>query len=434
MANIVNLDSSAIEVISRTSGEPEWARNLRVSAWAAYAGMALPTRKDEEWRRTDLSTWKLEGLLGHVADRVASIAALPAAVREALGEGAEQAALQVQLNSTVVLQQVPALPNGVIFTDLETAVREHADKVQPHLFSVVKPGENKFTALNAAAWSGGFFLYVPRNVAVEVPLELLTYVSEARAGVFGHTLIVAEEGAEVTVVERFASADGLEQPVFSGVVEIVTAGNAHVRYCGIQNWGNTTHSYSLRRAIVGPDANVEWVGAEFGAANSRMDQESRCTNQGGNSRSLLIYLGTEQQKFDLSGQMHHHAPNTMGDLQARGAVRDTARAVYRGVGHIYKEGPGSATYQKQSALMLSEQSRSDAIPMLFIDNQDVAAGHSATAGQVDQEQLFYLMCRGISRSQAERMIVEGFLTPVIEQIPVQGVRDQLLALLARRLG
>jgi len=432
------LTRAAVERLA--AGEPEWLQSLRIAAWERYESTSLPDPKDEAWRRTDLSRLDLDTLRPtEPRSVVADPAALPETLRLVVTGDKPPATVSLQWDGSLVYRRMdPGLAaQGVVFTDLQTAAREHGDLLKKYLFTAVRADESKFTALHAALLSGGVFLYVPKGVVVEEPIEFALYGEQPGAGLFNHTLVVAETGAAVTLVERWSSAAAGERGLQSGVVEIIARPGSQVRFGSIQNFATSLDSFTVRRAVVERDARVDWTLGEFGGSLTRAELTSLVSGPGADSNIFMVFFGDGRQHLDVSAGMVHKAgaDHSTSDIQVRGVLNGKARSVYRGLGQIEAGARACKTFQRQQTLVLSEGARSDAIPGLIIDEYDVEqAGHAATVGQVDREQLFYLMSRGISKQEALKLIVDGFFQPVLQRIPVESLRAELPGLVQRKMG
>lgn len=423
------LEVSGVDALSRMNGESDWLREWRLGAARSFASMEYPSFKNEDWRRTDLSRLDVSGLdLHRSAPAAASVATLPPPLNT-LAQGL--ANLLVVHNAGVAYRSVAA--PGLSVLTLAEAARQMPDTLKAHLGSVVKPDETKFTALAAAAAAPGVVVHVARNADVAEPLYLFAYGEGDRTGLAQQMLIVAEPNSRLHIVEYSTSPDTAD--VFhTGSTEVVALPGAQVTYTVIQAWGGRTVSFVTRRALVRADARVDWHVADIGGVQVRVDQESRLVEPGGASYSLQVLAHDGDQRHDLGINMEHYAEHTDGDIKGAAVTRETCRTVLRPVGHIRLGAKGSSTFQRNNVLLLSGESRCDVMPILLIDETDVAAGHAATAGQVDDEQLFYLMSRGISKAAAMKMLVEGFLSPVVSQMALGALADELKRLLDVHMG
>lgn len=431
-------DAAAVAHIAERNGDSAWLKTKREEAFKAYESLDWPdTKENEDWRRTDLSRLDVTKIKPFVpAATVTDYASLPAAVKSHLGEEAPDNVL-VQLDSSNVFGHLAddLKQQGVIFTDLATAAREHPELVEKYLGTAVKTDENRFTAMSLAFLAGGVFLYIPKNVEVKVPLQALIQADGQSVGVFNRTLIVADTNSSVTFIERYSSGEQDQPALHSGAVEVIALDGARVRFASLQEWGGHFQTFVVRRAHIGRDATVDWISGEFGASLTRADMYSHHVGQGANSKIYSVYVGSGREQMDVAAGQVHQASYSAGDILARTVLTDRAKAVYRGLGQIDDEAKQCETFQRSQALVLSDKARADAIPGLIIEETDVASGgHAATIGQVDKEQLFYLMARGLSRTAATLLMVDGFLAPLLEQLPLESVRDEIVTLVHRKIG
>jgi len=308
-----------------------------------------------------------------------------------------------------------------VFTDLDGAAESHADLVERTLHTLVPTDRTKFTALHGAFRTGGTFLYVPRDVRVELPLQTLTYLDADDAATFPHTLLIADEGADVTFIDRFTSPD-LTRALSDAVVEIVVGDGAHVRYVSIQEWGSGVTHLGIQRARVGRDAEFRSLAIGFGASLARAEAETVLAGPGGFSEMLGVFFADGTQHFDHRSVQDHVAPNCSSDLLYKGALRDASRAVYSGWVHVRPGAQKTDAMQTSRNIVLSEHAKADAIPNLEIEANDVRCGHAASVGPVDDETVFYLESRGIPRAEAERLIVTGFFQEVLDRVRLDEVR------------
>ena len=370
-------DEAAFELLPKTT-EP--LQRMRKQAFEEFRVLPIPSQETEEWRYTDLSDFELSFGL-HV----------PGGVRTTSGQ------------------------------DLDGAAESHADLVERTLHTLVPTDRTKFTALHGAFRTGGTFLYVPRDVRVELPLQTLTYLDADDAATFPHTLLIADEGADVTFIDRFTSPD-LTRALSDAVVEIVVGDGAHVRYVSIQEWGSGVTHLGIQRARVGRDAEFRSLAIGFGASLARAEAETVLAGPGGFSEMLGVFFADGTQHFDHRSVQDHVAPNCSSDLLYKGALRDASRAVYSGWVHVRPGAQKTDAMQTSRNIVLSEHAKADAIPNLEIEANDVRCGHAASVGPVDDETVFYLESRGIPRAEAERLIVTGFFQEVLDRVRLDEVR------------
>jgi Fe-S cluster assembly protein SufD len=323
---------------------------------------------------------------------------------------------------------------GVILTDLATAVREHGDLVRPAFMTeAVQPGFSKFAALNGALWTGGAFLYVPDGVKVELPLQASTWLDQPGLGVFPHTLVVAGRDSEITFVEETGSrgADGtLNVPV----VELILHDGAKLTYVTLQELDDSVKQIGVHRAILHRGSSLTWITATMGGQMVKLNIDTEMRGPGTNAEILGLYFASGSEFIDYHTLQDHITPNANSNLLFKGVLRDNARVVFSGLIRVHEGAQKTDAYQKNNNLILSPTARADSIPNLEIAANDVRCSHGATAGKVSEEHLFYLMSRGLTRREAERLIVNGYLAPLIERIPLQDLRERLTALLDAKMA
>ncbi|HEY7332639.1 MAG TPA: Fe-S cluster assembly protein SufD [Candidatus Limnocylindria bacterium] len=398
------IDAAAIAAISERLDEPGWLRDLRAAWWQRAESTPWPSGQEEEWRRTSLEGLPWDAPL--VTD------APP--VRCALDDDLAAA--------------------GVVFSDLRDAVRTHPELVERHLGRrETLPVHARSWAQAHAAWTAGTFLYVPRGVTVD-----RTLVAEARlprAGAwFPLTLVVAEEGSDVSLLEEVTSPDG-DSAWYGGVVDLVAAPGARVRYAGLQRLGDRAWNIGAKRVEVGQDAEVTTLDAQVGSSVTKVGLDVRMTGKGGTSRLLGILAAGATQHIDIDSVQDLIGSHTTSDLLYLSALYDEARAAFYGVTRVEKEAKGTSSYQECRNLLLSPKAGAEPIPVLEIETNDILrCGHGATAGAIDPTQRFYAQSRGLSEDEAERMIVRGFFEQVVSQIRSETIRERVLAALAPRIG
>ncbi len=403
-------DERALEALPAASA---YVESLRTQAFEEFRALPIPSPETEEWRYTDLSELDLS-FNPHVPGHGAGA---PAVSR------GERAATQLQHNSSVVMttsnQDLAA--KGVIFCDLDQACEKHQDLVETHLHSLVPTSRTKFTALHGAFRTGGTFLYVPPGVTVELPLQTLTFLDADEAAVFPHTLLIAGDDSEISFIDRFSSPN-LGRGLSVAIAELVVGRAARVRYTSIQEWGEGVTHLGVQRAMIGADADFRSLAIGFGASLARAEAESVLAGRGGFSEMLGIFFADGTQHFDHRSEQDHVAPNCTSDLLYKGALRDQSRGVYSGWVHVRPNAQKTNAMQTSRNIILSESAFARSIPNLEIEANDVRCGHAASVGPVDEEQLFYLMSRGIPREEAEKLIVFGFFNEVLERIMLEEVR------------
>jgi Fe-S cluster assembly protein SufD len=408
-------------------GQPTWAAGLRREALGLYRALPIPSQETEEWRYTDLSGLDLDAFVPLAAGQVSeNLDGVAEGVQEAAGEIGERAGLLVQHNSeTATVHLAPEDANrGVIFLGLDRAVAEHSELVEKRLHGLVPADRTKFSALHAALRTGGVFLFVPAGVRVELPLQSLTYVDADGLAVFPHTVIVAEEGADVTLIERYVSP-ALERALSDAVTEIFVGPGARVRYVSLQDWGHGMTHLSVQRAVLDRDAELRSLAVAFGGSLSRTEVESVLSAPGGHSEMLGVYFTDAAQHFDHRSLQDHVAPHCGSEVLYKGALKGRSRAVYSGWVHVRKDAQKTDAFQTNRNIVLSDEAKADSIPNLEIEANDVRCGHAASVGPVDEDVRFYMQSRGIPAEEAERLIVTGFFQEVLDRVPLLEVRETL---------
>jgi len=329
-----------------------------------------------------------------------------------------------------------AAAQGVVLTDLDTAVQKYPDLVKQYMMtSLIAPGEDKLTALHAAFWGGGTLVYVPKNVTLTLPIVSLNWMDTPGMALFSHTMIIAEEGSRVCVLEEFGSpADEARQAFHSGLVEVFAGPMAEVSYAEVQNWGPGVITVTQKEVAQQRDSTIRWIGAHLGARLTHSRIDSALQGPGATMNMMGIYLASGRQHMDIDSFTDHIAPHTKGDVLYRGIIRERARTIFQGLIKVEKQAQQTDSYLANHNLLLSPKARADSIPTLEIEANDVRCTHGATVGQLDPEQLFYMRCRGLSHADAERLIVAGFVQPVLDRIPEGALRGRVTAAVHARLA
>lgn len=435
----------AVDALSRRRGEPDWLRERRLSAWQTYESIPMPKRTDEEWRRTDIRDLPLQDVLPftpELRERVRDRDKLPDLVQGAIGDAGDLAGLVVQEDSTILYHEAlqDALDQGVIFVDLDTAIREHPDLMQRYFMSdaAVSESANKFAALHGAFWTTGTLLYVPQDVEIELPFGAISTLATPGLATFTHTLIIAEENARVTFLDYMLSetlSDSIEgESITDNVVELHAGQGAEVRYIQIQNWGRHVWNFNTQTASIMQDAAVRTLNVSLGSMFSKNSIASMLREAGAQAEMLGLYFTDEEQFLDNHTHQVHIAPYATSDLLFKGAVKDKSRSVYSGLIQVAPKAFGTDAYQANRNLSLSPDARVDTMPNLEIGANDVRCTHGATVSQIEEEYLFYLMSRGISRTEAEKLMIDGFFSEVTDRVPVEAVREIVQRVIDRKIG
>src|SRR5487761_557044 len=395
------INREIVEKISEFKSEPTWMREFRLKALEHFFARPQPT-----W-----GSPMLPEDVKNTFDRLG----IPEAERKFLsGVGA-------QYESEVVYHQVneELEKKGVIFTDMDTALREHEDLMRDYFATVIPPNDNKLAALNSSVWSGGSFVYVPPGVLVEMPLQAYFRINTESMGQFERTLIIADEGSYVHYVEGCTAPIYSTDSLHSAVVELLAKPGARIRYTTVQNWSANVFNLVTKRAIAQTDATVEWVDCNLGSKLTMKYPSVYLMGERAHGEILSIAFAGKGQHQDAGGKIIHAAPNTTSNIFAKSISKDGGRGSYRGLLEIAKGAHGSKSKVVCDALLLDEHSRSDTYPTIRISEDDVNVGHEATVSKVGEDQLFYLMSHGISEEEASKLIVNGFIEPITKELPME---------------
>jgi Fe-S cluster assembly protein SufB len=419
------LDREVVQQISYMKGEPQWMLDFRLKALDHFEKRPTP-----KWGG-DLSKLNLDDIYYYVKPTEAegkSWDDVPETIKETFNKlgipEAEQkflAGVGAQYESEMVYHSIQEHleEQGVIFLSIEEGLRQHPDLFREYFSTVIPIEDNKFAALNSAVWSGGSFVYVPKGVKVELPLQAYFRLNVANIGQFERSLIIADEGAQVHYVEGCTAPQYTTDSFHSGVIEIVVKENARVRYTTIQNWSNNVYNLVTQRAKVESGGTMEWVDANLGSKLTM--KYPSCYLMGPRAHGEILsmaFAGTGQHQ-DTGGKVIHFAPNTSSKIVSKSISKDNGRASYRGLLKVYPDAGQVRSNVVCDALLLDDQSRSDTYPYIEIDNQDVTIGHEASVSKIGEEQLFYLMSRGLSEEEATTMVVSGFIEPLVKELPME---------------
>jgi len=432
-AESVNAAFSAEAVERRATSGAGWLGELRREAWDVYERTPMPTTALEEWRYTEVAQLELERY--RLAEPKGESVAVPEEARAVLeGKAASGTVLQVDGDIVEVTLDESLRAKGVVLMPLADAAESHAELVREYLGREVGADFNKFAALNGALWTAGVFLYVPRGVRIEQPIRVARWLTEGGIAVFGRTLIIAEDGASIDYVDEFQSPD-FDQPSLScGAVEVVAKNAAQVHYVALQRWGRGVKHLSMQKTHAGRDADLDSLVVNLGGDLARVDLHAWLDGPGARSDMLGLYFGERGQHFDHNTRQDHKADHANSDLLYKGALYEEARAVFRGIIRVHQGAQQTDAYQTNRNLLLSPNARADSLPNLEIEADDVKCSHGATVGQLDEEELFYLMARGIPRKQAERLVVFGFFGEVLQRLPMPAVVQELSEAIAAKIG
>ncbi|WP_062109359.1 Fe-S cluster assembly protein SufD [Bacillus niameyensis] len=427
------IDQEYIRSFSSEKGEPEWLRDLRVEAFALSDEKPLP-KPDKtrilNWNFTEFTKHSAEGSVYN------SLNEIPEAAKTVVHADESNQNLYIQHNQTAAyLTLSDELKNqGVIFTDIFTAAKEHGDLLKKYFMKdAVKVDEHKLTALHAALLNGGAFLYIPKNVEVKDPIQSVFIFDDKDAAVFNHVIVVADDNSSVTYVENYIAANDEVKSIFNIISEVIVGNNSKVAYGAVDTLAQGATTYVNRRGITGRDATLDWALGMMNDGDTIFENITNLIGDGSNSDAKTVVVGRGKQTQNFTTSIVHFGKNTEGFILKHGVMKDAASSIFNGIGKIEKGASGSNAEQESRVLMLSEKARGDANPILLIDEDDVMAGHAASVGRIDELQLYYLMSRGIARPEAQRLIIHGFLAPVVEKLPIEAVKNQLVDIIERKV-
>ncbi|RPJ44698.1 MAG: Fe-S cluster assembly protein SufB [Chloroflexi bacterium] len=419
------LSREVVEQISQMKGEPQWMLDFRLKALEHFQKRPMPN-----WG-SDLSGLNFDEIYFYVKPTTGegkSWDDVPKTIKgtfDRLGiPEAEQkflAGVGAQYESEMVYHSIQEhlQKQGVIFLSIEEGLRQHPDIFKEHFGTVIPIEDNKFAALNSAVWSGGSFVYVPKGVKVDLPMQAYFRLNLANIGQFERSLIIIEEGAQAHYVEGCTAPQYTTDSFHSGVIEIVVKKGARMRYTTIQNWSNNVYNLVTQRAIVHENATMEWVDANLGSKTTMKYPSCYLVGPGARGEILSMAFAGPGQHQDAGGKVIHFAPHTSSKITSKSISKGGGRASYRGLLKVYKGAEDVRSNVVCDALLLDPQSRSDTYPSIEIDEEDVTIGHEATVSRVGEEQLFYLMSRGLSEEAAITMVVSGFIEPLVKELPME---------------
>ncbi|WP_293032594.1 Fe-S cluster assembly protein SufD [Natronococcus sp.] len=393
-----NLTEEQVRQISGDLDEPDWLLETRLEALEALEELGMPKvirTPGRDW--TNLHELDFESLVD-------------------------------PLNAAENKDQVG--PDEVEVLPWSDAVDEHEELLKEHFGSIVDPQENYLTALSTALFSTGTVVYVPEGVDAE---DVTIRTEQNSSSLFNYTLVVTEESSSVTIMERQSTGEEQDEQYYSGIVEVVAGENSNVQYGSLQNLSEEAYNFALKRGDAGTYATINWIEVNVGTQLTKSGVSTELNGDSSETQIVGAFYGHNDQHFDLDAKVWHRAEHTTADLVTRGVTDDIARSVYEGVQDVGRDAWDTSSYQRENTLMLSDESEADASPKLIINNHDTEASHSATVGQIDQEDLLYMTSRGISPRAARNMLVEGFFVPVLDEIAVDELREDLEDLVAARL-
>lgn len=405
----------------------------RQEAWQNFQNLPMPSVQEEAWRRTDIRGLKADIFRLPQAEEFKSLTPPPEELLQPLADGEHGGEIVLLPGGAQVQLDEELKKSGVIFTDYQTALREHSALVAKILGKAVRTSDGKFAALAGALAHTGVFLYVPRNVHLSTPLHSLLWGPGIGLAHISHILVYLEEGASATYVHEFASPTEMEQSLHAGIVELYVGEGAQLTFVELQSWGENVWNFTHERALVDRDGNLDWIFGAIGSHITKNFSEIDLIGEGSTGKMSGFYFTDHDQHLDHDTQQNHLAPHTTSDLLFKGALIQESRSVWQGMIYVAPGAQKTDGYQANRNLVLSPKARADSIPGLEILADDVRCTHGATVGKIDEDQIFYLMARGIPRPLAERLIVEGFFDPIMQRIPFEGVRQRFQRTIAEKM-
>lgn len=420
------LTPEIVQKISDEKKDPAWMQLFRLHSLQIYNQMPIPDwgPSIEGLNMDDIVTYvrpntKMKAKWSDVPDDIKNTferLGIPQAERKSL------AGVGAQYDSELVYHNVRAevAAQGVVYTDMESALHgEYADMVRKHFMKLVKPTDHKFAALHGAVWSGGSFVYVPKGVSVEIPLQSYFRLNAPGAGQFEHTLIIVDEDADLHFIEGCSAPKYNVANLHAGCVELFVGKNARLRYSTIENWSKNMYNMNTKRCVVGKNGTINWVTGSFGSHTSCLYPMSILNGEGAHCEFTGVTFAGKGQYLDTGSKVIHNAPNTTSNINSKSISKDGGVCIYRGSVVIGEKAEGAKSNVSCESLMLDEQSQSDTIPAIVIKNDNVDLGHEAKIGRISDEAIFYLMSRGLSEDEARAMLVRGFVEPVSKALPLE---------------
>ena len=419
------LNKQIVEEISKKKNEPDWMLDIRLKALETYYKLDLPT-----WG-PDLSDLKMNEIATYVKPKSklnSSWDDVPTEIKQTFdrlgipeAEKKSLAGVGAQYDSEVVYHNMKEelKKQGVIYTDMETAVREYPEIVKKHFMKCVPITDHKFVALHAAVWSGGSFVYIPKNVKLDFPLQSYFRLNSPESGQFEHTLIIVDEGASLHFIEGCSAPKYNKVNLHAGCVELYVKDNSYLRYSTIENWSKNMMNLNTKKALIGKNAQVDWVTGSFGSKVSMLYPMSILNGEGSKTEYTGITFAGKGQNLDTGFKVLHNAPNTSSVINSKSISKDGGACTYRSLVRINENAKNTKCSVSCESLMLDDISKSDTIPVNDVRTDEVELSHEATIGKISDKEIFYLMTRGLSEEDAKAMIVRGFAYPIAKELPVE---------------
>lgn len=429
----LNISEAQLVDYSKAHREPSWMTELRKDALKQAESLEMPKPDKTKIDKWDFDSFKQHETTGSVFENLHD---LPKEIDRIINVEASEN-LIIQHNNTLAFSKVneKEQQDGVIIEHISEALQNHSDLVEKYYMKdAVTVDEHRLTALNTALMNGGVFVYVPRNVVVDHPIQYVVLHDDEKASFFNHVILVTEESAEVTYVENYLSTTSAEGCQLNIISEVIAGANSKITYGSVDFLDQGFTGHIIRRGVTAQDATINWSLGLMNEGNQIIDNTTNLIGDRSTSDLKSVVVGRGDQTINLTSRIVQYGKETDGHILKHGVMKENASSIFNGIGHIKHGGSGSAANQESRVLMLSEHARGDANPILLIDEDDVEAGHAASVGRVDPEQLYYLMSRGISQHEAERLVIHGFLDPVVRELPIEDVQRQLREVIELKVG
>ena len=420
------LSEDVVRTLSAHKNEPQWMTDIRIKAFHHFINRPMPT-----WGNTEVLNaidfeeicyfnvvGKNEDNWDDVPDKIKNTfdkLGIPEAEQKWLG------GLTAQYDSESVYHSIreDLEAQGVIFMDMDSGLREHPEIVKEYFGKIIPYTDNKFSALNTAFWSGGSFIYVPKGVKVEIPVQAYFFIASENMGQFERTLIIADEGSSIHYIEGCTAPTSTSKSLHSAVVELVAHKDAHIRYTTIQNWSDNVYNLVTKRAIAHENACVEWVDGNIGSALTMKYPSVILKGEGAHAEVISVAYANNNQHQDTGAKVHHLASNTTSNILSKSISKGNGRTSYRGLVRVSKKAKGCKSNVVCDALLMDAESRTDTYPTMEVANSDCRTEHEASVSKVSSEQVFYLMSRGFTEMEAQGLIVNGFFAPFTKELPME---------------
>lgn len=430
----LSFDKTYINQFSKDRNEPEWMRDFRLDAIERADSLEMPKPDKTKIRNWNFTEFNHEFKTG---EAVSSVKDLPEEIIAFFDEDKAPENLIVQRNHSVAYHSLDAKlkEKGVIFTDIFTAIRDHEDLVRKYYMTdAVSVDEHKLTALHAALMNGGIFLYVPENVQIEEPIQTIFWQEDPEITLINHVIVVADKNSSLTYVENNLSHNHETEAVANIITEVFAHDNAKISFGAVDNFAAGTTTYVNRRGVADRDATIDWALGQMNDGNTISENITHLVGDNSTSQAKAVSVGRGKQLQNFTSIMNQHGKATDGFILQRGVMTESSTGIFNAIGKIEHGGTKANSEQESRILMLSANSRGDANPILLIDEDDVTAGHAASVGRVDPLQMYYLTSRGLTSEQAERLLIHGFLDPVVSQLPIESVKQQLKQVIERKIN